>query len=162
MKALVYDIDGCIIENYFPRLNYKKQKDREIKEIVRRMNEKLKRAKLYPSFKEFYNKKCVFNISIFITGRKESQFGDITKDLLEDLYFKKIIFYPEDLDHSKSSYYRFKVQEIKSIQHQYKIENTYIFDDDLGYFTFLPDGSKTFHCKNNKHWEELISISNFF
>jgi len=99
--------------------------------------------KLFPDFVKYYKKNCILAESIyFITGRKESEFGELTDKQLQPLLNLKkfdIIYYPESKLHKIQEYFDWKVKEIKGIIEKSSRGNLIfkIFDDMSEYFPKL-------------------------
>jgi hypothetical protein len=113
------------------------------KTVVREANHNGNGIKLFPDFIRYYEKYCVNAESIyFITGRKESEFGELTENQLQPLTKLKkfeIIFYPESKRHEIQEYFNWKVKEIKGIIEKPPKKSLvfHIFDDMDDYFPRL-------------------------
>ena len=98
----------------FPNLDDNTQpREKIIKDVL----EKGKKISLFPEFIDFYEKICKSAESvIFITGRKESEFGELTDTHLSPLkMFKdfRVIYYPEEKSHSSEEYFNWKINTIR-------------------------------------------------
>ncbi len=131
------DIDDCILKSNFPNLSLE---DQDVQKIVENVNEMGLKTKLYPEFLNFAQRNFDrFSRLFFITGRKRSHFEDLTKFQLKDLanlgLNMEIIYYPEALKHTPSSYNGFKALVINEIIEKYGLaERIYIYDDITDYF----------------------------
>jgi len=145
-EVYIFDIDGCIMPSIFNEMNFfiyflKK---------VNKLNKRADQTQLYPSFVKYYENHCMeAELVVFLTGRKHSEFGDITRKQLKRLQkFKnfRLIFYPEQKNHQLKEYLKWKTQNIfhiitnkianerieKIIEYNFKI-----FDDNGRYFKEL-------------------------
>lgn len=136
----IIDIDNCIMESVFPNTN------QEVKDIEGIIN-KSKGITIYKEFIDifntaFYKAKEIF----FLTSRKESEYGELTKKQLAPLnVFRtlsskypplKIIFYPEDLTHETNIYDTYKLEKSKDLIYRFNglYEWFHIIDDMIRYY----------------------------
>lgn len=166
----IFDIDNCILPSCFPNLTEPQNREQLIRDIL----EKSKNIELFPAFIEYYKIFCKKSTSIFITGRQESEFKELTEKQLEPLkkinkYFT-IIYYPENRSHNPEEYFIWKINSIKSFVSKVNIKYL-IFDDLTDYFDFLKDWFRSlkyprdcplnydvsyFKIDSNDGWLELI------
>jgi len=152
----IFDVDGCI----FPSRNkegvhimpneFKSETPRE--EIKSRME----KTKLFPSFINFY-KLIINNVKdikiYYITGRKKKHFQIITLEQLSILNTKKgrdtLIFFPDDMNLTRRSYYEFKIYHIlKIISENNGNSKINIYDDRFEYFDVLKERLKDIKINN--------------
>jgi hypothetical protein len=161
------DIDGCIIKAVFPNFMEAKGISKEL--IIKNVLAKSKNIILYPFFYKFYEKWIKRSRAVyFITGRKESEFGDLTKNQLQPINKIKesqILFYPEENSYStynnQELYFSWKIRTLISIISKYKKENNifWVFDDLSDHFEILKKILKDndikcrfFHIKDKQNW----------
>lgn len=162
----IYDIDGCILPSKFPNL-YESINPIEIKR-------KGASLKPYPNFIKYYHNVASNTLkSIFITGRKRSEFRDLTNFQLYPIIcfdnYTYPIYYPEYLDHNEKQYYNFRIgiliDLIETLVHKYQDLAIRIFDDDPSYFDQLfeiiankgdPKYRLTlYHIQSNEDWVRI-------
>jgi hypothetical protein len=114
-EVYIFDIDGCIMPPIFTNFNNDEPRHKIVKEVIKNGNH----VNLFPVFIEFYNKHCTEAESIyFITGRKASEFSNLTQQqlhMLAEIKDYHIIYYPEGKPHKIQKYFAWKVKEIKGI-----------------------------------------------
>lgn len=114
-EVYIFDIDGCVMSPIFPETNNEKTREKIVGDAVHNGNG----IKLFPDFVKYYKKHCVKAESIFfITGRKKSEFGRLTKNHLRALVDIKpfqVIYYPEAKPHKIRKYVNWKAKTIKAI-----------------------------------------------
>lgn len=169
----IFDIDGCIIKDVFSN----KELTTEDIEKTRVMLDKIKP---YNTFLDYFKKVCIKeNVinNIFITGRKEKDYGEITRKQLKLLnHTYGISFYPNNLRHIPEQYFQWKIDIIKETsKFMVKINKTFddfykektkviinIYDDLNQYFEKLEDGQQKdckynfYHIKNKNNWKKLL------
>ncbi len=146
----IFDIDGCIMPPIFSNFNGDESRRNIVKKAITNGNN----IALFPGFIKFYEKYCNNAESIFfITGRKSSEFGELTENQLKSLSDGNkfhIIYYPESKPHKIKKYFSWKVKKIKEIirstvktknlpYSSYKSIKFNIFDDMNDYFTKIKD-----------------------
>jgi len=100
-KTYIFDIDGCIMPVAFPKLLTEQQTQEAQLRIVREVNEMARDMKPYQNFFNFLMWKVKKGDKVYyITGRKKSNFGQLTYHQLGKYLFftdppSEIIFYPE-------------------------------------------------------------------
>ena len=157
-EVYIFDIDGCIMPNIFNEINF-------FLYFLKKANKLNKRAtqiQIYPSFVKYYKKHCKkAELVVFLTGRKFSEFGEITRKQLKKLEnFKNfnLIFYPESKKHQLKEYLKWKTQNIldiinnkisiQNMNSERKMEYDFrIFDDISGYFRDLKKITKELPIK---------------
>lgn len=124
-KIEIFDIDGCICENFFPNLN----ENADIDTLRTRILE----TKLFPEFIKYHRiiSKYPGLKSYFLTGRRAKDFENETLKQLEPLKIKEkgIIFFPDEYSHSKIRYNNFKIFNILNIAAKNQNSKIKIFDD---------------------------------
>ena len=150
----IFDIDGCIMPPIFSNFNGDESRKNIVKKAITNGNN----IALFPGFIKFYEKYCNNAESIFfITGRKSSEFGELTENQLKSLSDGNkfhIIYYPEKKPHKIKKYFSWKVKKIKEIiRSTVKTKNLRyssdksikfkIFDDMNDYFTKIIDFIET-------------------
>lgn len=135
-KIEIYDIDNTICPSSFPNLGEKAD--------ISKLKKRILKTPLFPEFIEYYKLICRKNNidTYFITGRKNSHFGPETKFQLQPLSQElKIIFYPDNYNHSKIRYNTFKIYNILKISSpaaNSKVEaKIHIYDDLCEYYPKL-------------------------
>lgn len=171
-EIFICDLDGCLWHQLFPSLQGELMLTDEREQLVNDLNHRLKLVDIYPNFIEYYEK-CSPEKIIFVTGRKEADFGDITEHQLKQLKGDKAytapIFYPPDAEHTKETYRNFKIYAIsdliQELTKKYSPCVIKIFDDNKEYFEVLHlffehgyEGDlnlyfKTYWVQNNKDWD---------
>ncbi|MFW9874152.1 MAG: hypothetical protein ACFFG0_13685 [Candidatus Thorarchaeota archaeon] len=116
MKEIyIFDIDGSIMLPLFSNFTRNGSRTGIVKEVIKNGNS----VNLYPQFIEFYEKHCTKAYSVyFITGRKRSEFGDLTEKHLQPLttiHPFQIIYYPEGKSNRIRKYFTWKAKTIKGI-----------------------------------------------
>ncbi len=153
-EIYIFDIDGCVMPPIILNFNDShSSKKKEVKEVLKNGQ----RIKLYPDFVKYYRRNCIRSGTvIFITGRKESEFGKLTESQLKPLNKIKryqIIFYPEGNTHEPDLYFEWKTKQIKKIidslgRKQYYDNSNQkffrIFDDMDDYFSNIEEFSKNY------------------
>lgn len=128
----IFDIDGCIMSNLFQNF----ADDSDISENLNNsLKEKVTNLRIFPEFFNFYKLNCVnSSVIYFITGRKQNEYGEITKRQLSALkkyknFFLK--FYPDEKSHIKKEYIDWKYSIITRIidYHRKDSKNIHIYDD---------------------------------
>jgi hypothetical protein len=129
-NVFIFDIDGCIMPNVF-----------SLKEKT--SVHALSLLSLYPEFVEFYKQCCPGSLAIyFLTGRKQTEHGEITEEQLKPLRSHKeftIIYYPKNKSHNPEEYFQWKADSIKAIMNQWdnpKVRFN-VYDDLEGLFPVL-------------------------
>lgn len=168
-EIYIFDIDGCIMPSIFPNIHDPNQ-NRE--QIIREVNEEGKDISLFPEFIKFYKniyKKAL--LVLFITGRQQKTFGELTEYQLKKLrtfkhYF--ILFYPEEYPHVPKAYFQWKIEMITCIFRVFKNSEGIMFRifDDMGdYFNeikfiaiSLSLKHKCYFINSDKLWEFLIEM----
>lgn len=144
MNVFFFDIDGCILPCIMPVLP-NEEKEQII--MVNNIKEKMKGISLYPNFIDFFNRYCKTKNSLvyFITGRKKSQFYDITNEQLFSLSNKKhnVFYFPEDGIYTVEYYKWWKIEMMSGLfnqtvgcKHNHKY-TYFLFDDNTFYFKDL-------------------------
>ena len=171
-EVYIFDIDGCVMAPIFPNFTNNETREKVVVEAVHNGNG----IKLFPGFIEYYKKYCIKAESIyFITGRKESEFGELTDKQLHPLVKIKsfnVIYYPEAKSHKIGKYFDWKAKKIKEIiknithKKDYNISNylTFnVFDDMNDYFSKIRKfGDKRniqIHftmIENENSWNQLL------
>ncbi|MFX0038790.1 MAG: hypothetical protein ACFFB9_03500 [Promethearchaeota archaeon] len=145
-EVYIFDIDGCIMPPIFINFNNSEPRRKIVNQVIKNGNN----VKLFPRFIDFYNTHCKqASLIYFITGRKASEFSNLTEQQLKFLAEIKdfqVIYYPEGKPHKIHKYFDWKVKEIKGIikdiiksksfNEQAKIKFN-IFDDMNDYFRKL-------------------------
>ncbi len=155
MKEIyIFDIDGCILLPIFPNFD-DNSKSRE--ELMVEVHKKIDNLSLFPEFVIYYKRFCEHSESIFfMTGRKESDFGELTKTQLSPLKNIKefrIIYYPEKNLYESKEYFNWKIEKIQEIFNDKLFQgfddksskkNLYfkIFDDMADYFPKIEEIAK--------------------
>jgi hypothetical protein len=156
-EIYIFDIDGCIMPPIISNLDEnKRSREQNVNEIVSRGH----KIKLFPEFVDYFQKRCKdAKLVIFLTGRKKSEFGKLTKSHLKTLNTirrHRIIFYPERNSHKPDEYFEWKIRNIRALiningKHQNKGKKKKllfkIFDDMDGYFAELKELSKNMGAK---------------
>ena len=177
MKEIcIFDIDGCILPSIFPNLDdNSKSREKLIVDALKNIDN----ISLFPEFVIYYNRFCEHSESIiFITGRKESEFGELTKTQLSPLKDIKefgIIYYPERNSYESNEYFNWKIKKILEIfndkifqgfsdksskkDHYFKI-----FDDMPDYFPKVEEFAKNLYIQvklvrinKSESWSSLTS-----
>ena len=154
-EVYIFDIDGCILPQVFPTIT---ENSTTNESVIKESLERSKKVSLYDSFVSFYEKSCknAYYV-VFITGRQKSHFSKITERQLSPLKKSRtydIIYYPEDKEHVKEDYFNWKLEKIKEVFDEYKINGNLdsnsrndvifkIFDDRSGYFLKVKKTSKS-------------------
>ncbi|MBA7620119.1 hypothetical protein ES703_27463 [subsurface metagenome] len=173
-EVYIFDIDGCVMSPIFSNFNSNQSRKKIVKDVIKNGNN----VNLYPDFIKYYEKYCIQAESVFfITGRKESEFGKLTKNQLQSLANTKtfqIIYYPEGKSHKMWRYFTWKVKKIKEV-----IKNTIknkrlnegskenvkfnIFDDMNDYFLKIRKLEDKWHIQinltlieNENSWNQLL------
>lgn len=128
-KIELYDIDGCICENFFPNLN----ENADINELKHR----ILKTQLNKDFVNYYRKSN--GLRFFVTGRRFKDFGYETLKQLEELNIapEQIIFYPDNYSHTKVRYNTFKIYNVLRIAVQHKHAEVVVYDDLNSYYPKL-------------------------
>ncbi|MHA1916225.1 MAG: hypothetical protein ACW97V_17890 [Promethearchaeota archaeon] len=148
-EVYIFDIDGCVMEPNFPNLPNSETQEKIVEEAIHNGNG----IKLYPDFIKYYKKFCSHAESIFfVTGRKKSDFGELTEKQLKPLVKLKnfnIIYYPESKPFNLPTYFEWKLKEIKKILKSSLTENYtfYIFDDMDDHFPKLRKIAKKYDIR---------------
>jgi len=144
----IFDIDGCIMPNLFQ--NFKEFKDdSEIPNF--QIKDKVANLHIFPEFLDFYKRNCSNSLAVyFITGRKRTEYGEITERQLNPLKKSKrffLKFYPENKSHFKKDYFDWKYNIITRIinYHLREFENIYIYDDFEDIISRLRDTTSLNH-----------------
>jgi hypothetical protein len=138
-EVYIFDIDGCVMVPIFANFNNDETREKIVVDAIQNGDG----IKLYPDFIKYYKINCIPAESIyFITGRKKSEFGDLTDKQLQPLLKLKkfeVIYYPESKPHKIQDYFDWKVKEIKEIIKRLPKEHLifHIFDDMNDYFSKL-------------------------
>ena len=153
-EIYIFDIDGCIMP---PIISNFDDNNNSREETVKESVSNGQKMELFPEFIKFYQNHCErAKLVIFITGRKKSEFGDLTEFHLkpfDGLKRYKIIYYPEGKPHNSDEYFEWKIKEIQKIlnineKNQFNEYNNSvsfkIFDDMDDYFPKIKDLSKKF------------------
>jgi len=155
-KIEIFDIDGCICDNFFPNLN----ENADISDLKQRILNTL----INPNFVEHYRKSVA--LKYFITGRRFKDFGFETLEQLKNLHINpgQIVFYPDTYNHTKIRYNTFKIYNILKIAVQHKHSEIVVYDDIISYYPKLIslglalkiEKLRTIHVKNHKKfWSGL-------
>ena len=128
----IFDIDGCIMPNLFQNFT----EDTSLSDTLNyNIKDQVARLCIFPEFLDFYKCYCGHSLAVyFITGRKENQYGKITKQQLLPLKKYKtfdVKFYPDEKYHVKTEYIDWKFNLISKIINQNHIhcESVHIYDD---------------------------------
>ena len=132
-KIVVFDIDGCTCESFFPNLNEKAN--------IKELREKILETPLNRDFIQVYkriNKTSGVKI-FFLTGRRKKDFREETLEQLKilDITPEQIIFFPDNYTHTKIRYNTFKIYSILSLSIQNKEAEVIIYDDLDSYYPKL-------------------------
>ena len=174
-EIYIFDIDGCVLPPIFSNFIGKHSSREKLVVDIEKNGYKIP---LFPEFLTFYEKKCKNARSvIFITGRKENEFGNLTQSQLKPLeHIKsyKVIYYPEEKEHRAQEYYDWKVDQINKIlkaeieKKKFDINQNSnlkvkIYDDMVKYFPRLKKKAKLlelelelFKIKGKKSWIPLL------
>ncbi len=176
MKEIcIFDIDGCILQSMFPNLDDNiKSREKLIVEALKKIDD----ISLFPEFVIYYKRFCEHSESIFfITGRRESEFGELTKMQLSPLKNIKefrIIYYPEENSYESKEYFNWKIEKIQKIFNDKLFQgfgdksskkNLYfkIFDDMPDYFPKVEDLAKNLDIQvklvriiKSESWSSLL------
>jgi len=155
-KIEIFDIDGCICDNFFPNLN----ENADISDLKQR----ILNTPINPNFVEHYGKSNA--LKIFITGRRFKDFGSETLQQLEKLHIDpgQIIFFPDNYNHTKIRYNTFKIYNVLKTAVQHKHAEIIVYDDMNSYYpklislglTLKIEKLRTIHVKNHKKfWSGL-------
>jgi len=130
--VFIFDIDGCIMPDIFSTdkksITSNNNSNRENVKIISQLS-------LYPEFLKFYKNNCTKSLAVyFLTGRKQTAYGNITEKQLRPLQFYKnfvIKYYPEEKPHKLKEYFRWKAESIKAIMNQWNQDflRFHIYDD---------------------------------
>ncbi|MHA1294694.1 MAG: hypothetical protein ACTSQJ_18815 [Promethearchaeota archaeon] len=177
MKEIyIIDIDGSIMPALFSNIDENREsRDKIIKKILEKGNGIF----LFPEFIEFYEKCCKHaEAVIFITGRQESEFGELTELQLKPLKNIKdfqIIYYPEQKTYKANEYFNWKIKKIQEIfngkiikDNNLRIVNNdtifRIFDDMDDYFPKLKEivdklnlNAVLISISDSNTWKSLIN-----
>lgn len=114
-EIYIFDIDGCVMPSIFKNFNSGEPRKKIISDAIKNGIQ----ANLYPEFIEFYKKYCRQAEAIyFLTGRKNKEFGKLTKNqlqILADFRDFHVIYYPERKSYKSRQYFAWKVKEIRKI-----------------------------------------------
>ena len=156
-EIYIFDIDGCIMP---PIISNFDDNDNAREETVKVSVSNGQKMELFPDFINYYKKHCErAKLVVFITGRKKSEFGELTEFHLkpfERIKRYKIIYYPEGKPHNSDEYFEWKIKKIQKIlnikeKNQFNDYNNSvsfkIFDDMDDYFPKIEDLSKKFGIK---------------
>ncbi|MFX0069697.1 MAG: hypothetical protein ACFFAO_01195 [Candidatus Hermodarchaeota archaeon] len=148
-EIFVFDIDGCVMP---PIISNFVENGETRDELIKNALKKGAEIHLYAEFVKYYEKHCKKADSVlFITGRKKSEFGELTEIQLKSLKNARefeIIYYPEELHHTPDEYFEWKSNKIQKIVNGYIDKNNSmgkltkkstfnIFDDLNEYFPIL-------------------------
>ena len=128
----IFDIDGCICENFFPNLDEKADKET--------LRARILKTKLFPEFVEYYRiiSKYPGLKTYFLTGRRAKDFRNETDQQLGPLKINNnVIFLPDEYNHSKIRYNNFKIFNILSIAAKNRNCEIYVYDDLEVYYPKL-------------------------
>jgi len=167
----IFDIDGCIMKDVFSN------KELNIEDI-KRTRKLLADIEPYPSFINYYKTKCSEdNViqNIFLTGRREKDYGEITRNQLKkvDKIYIAVHFYPKNLRHIPEDYFPWKVKKIEELVSFFvKVNKDFdeiyeektkvivnVYDDLNRYFKDLKSSKdhkyNCFHIRKEKDWNEI-------
>jgi len=167
MKEIhVFDIDGTVLPSVFPNMQ---ESDKSIDQIIKDVLECSNSVGLFPEFITYYSQNCANGSkNIFLTGRQESAFGDLTHMQLSPLKETSpfhIIFYPEENFYTSRDYFSWKTQEIRNLFLEHLSCNHHdqvkfiIYDDLTNHFGAIKEISKSLKVdlslrsiKNSRDW----------
>ncbi|MFX1273954.1 MAG: hypothetical protein ACFFAT_02820 [Promethearchaeota archaeon] len=151
MKVIhIFDIDGCILPSVFFNIQYNDiLKEEIIKEVINRS----RNVVLFPEFINYYSQNCVNgSMNIFLTGRKERAFNQLTQTQLFPLKIIspfKIIYYPEEKSYLSKEYFNWKTKKIQNLFIENKSYNNdnqveyIIYDDMIEHFNSIKKLAKS-------------------
>ncbi|MHA1988934.1 MAG: hypothetical protein ACW98D_20130 [Promethearchaeota archaeon] len=151
-EVFIFDIDGCVMAPIFANFNNDETREKIVGDAVQNGNG----IKLFPDFIKYYKINCISaELVYFITGRKQSEFGDLTDRQLQPLLNLKkfdIIYYPESKPHKIQEYFDWKANKINKViedatkqkSNKFYIETLSfnIFDDMDDYFSIIRNYGK--------------------
>jgi len=176
MKEIyILDIDGCVMSPIFSNFVNKNGSRKKIVEDVEKNGYKIE---LFTEFIAFYKKYCKnAEAVIFLTGRKESEFGKLTESQLNSLFVIMdftVIYYPEEKENRADEYYDWKVDQIhkiikvningKLLNRECKNNlNIKLYDDLIKYFPEIEKIAKELELKihlfkidGNESWKSFL------
>ena len=176
MKEIyIFDIDGCVTPPIFSNFVKKNGSRKKLVEDVEKNGYKIA---LFPEFIYFYEKFCTnADMVIFLTGRKESEFGKLTETQLNSLNMIKrfeVIYYPEEKQNIAKEYFDWKVERIyeilnETINHDHAGRdfktniNIKLYDDLVDYFPDIEKIAKElelkillFKIEGNESWNSFL------